>query len=232
MNFLSLCQELRSESGIQGTGPTTVVGQTGFHLQIVNWINKAYRDVQNLHPNWFFMTKDFSFPTIATQREYQNGSGVGKTGLTDLKDWNVTEAGDIRCYLTSAGVSNEQYMEYIPWAQYRQAYLYGSRRTQTDRPRFFSIQPNQGLNFYPVPDDVYTIIGEYFQKPDQMTLDADVPNFPEDFHEILVWRGLMLYGAFDAANERYSHGKNEFGRLKRALELNQLPKFQYGAPLA
>jgi len=48
---------------------------------------------------------------------------------------------------------------------------------------------------------------------------------------IAVWRGLMLYGAYDAANERYSHGHNEYRRLIGAMHADQMPKILFGNPL-
>ena len=49
MNFLSLCQRLRSEARIPGTGPSSVTGQTGELAKIVEWITTAYEDIQANH---------------------------------------------------------------------------------------------------------------------------------------------------------------------------------------
>ncbi|RLC09555.1 MAG: hypothetical protein DRI24_21580, partial [Deltaproteobacteria bacterium] len=66
MNFLQLCKRLRQEAGLTGSGPSTVVDQTGISKQIVDWVNTAYVDVLSQHANWHFMQDDFSFNTTAS----------------------------------------------------------------------------------------------------------------------------------------------------------------------
>jgi len=227
MNFLLLCQRLRQEAGLTGSGPTTTVGQTGISKQVVDWINSAYIDVLSQHSNWQFMQESFSFETVASQREYS----VAETGLTDLEKWKVDDYGSFRVYLTSSGVANEQYMYPILWDDYRQVYLYGASRTAEGLPSYFSIQPDNGLNFYLVPDAAYTITGEYFKTPTELSGNTDIPIIPTQFHMIIVWRALMFYAGFDAANEKYAMGKNEYNKLLMRLEIDRLPKMTFGGPL-
>ena len=227
MNFLLLCQRLRQEAGLTGSGPTTTVGQTGISKQVVDWINSAYIDVLSQHSNWQFMQESFSFETVASQREYS----VAETGLTDLEKWKVDDYGSFRVYLTSSGVANEQYMYPILWDDYRQMYLYGATRTAEGLPSYFSIQPDNGINFYLVPDAAYTITGEYFKTPTELSGNTDIPIIPTQFHMIIVWRALMFYAGFDAANEKYAMGKNEYNKLLMRLEIDRLPKMTFGGPL-
>lgn len=228
MNFLQLSQRLRQEAGLTGSGPTTVVGQTGISKQIVDWINTAYIDILSQHTYWHFMQDDFSFDLVASQRAYS----ITETGVTDLKNWKVNDYGSFRIYLTSAGITNEQYLYPILWDDYRQMYLYGATRTAEGFPSYFSVQPDKGLNFYLVPDSIYTVTGEYFKKPAELAADADEPLIPDEFHMLIVWRALMLYAGFDAANEKYALGKNEYTKMLMRLEIDQLPQMTFGAPLA
>ncbi len=71
MNFLSLCQRLRSEARIPGTGPSSVTGQTGELAKIVEWITTAYAVVGQVLVN----------PT---------GTGDFTGATTDLDATNVT----------------------------------------------------------------------------------------------------------------------------------------------
>lgn len=227
MNFLQLCQRLRQEAGLTGSGPTTTVGQTGISKQIVDWINTAYIDILSQHTNWHFMQDEFSFETVASQRAYS----IAETGVTDLEKWKVDDYGSFRVYLTSSGIANEQYMYSILWDDYRQMYLYGATRTAEGLPSYFSIQPDKGLNFYLVPNDIYTITGEYFKVPTELSGDTDEPIFPSQFHILIIWRALMFYAGFDAANEKYVMGKNEYTKVLMRLEIDQLPQMTFGAPL-
>ncbi|MCP3683286.1 MAG: hypothetical protein GY861_11410 [bacterium] len=227
MNFLQLCQRLRQEAGLSGNGPATTVGQTGIESQIVDWINSAYVDIQSQHSNWLFMQDDFSFNTTASKREYS----ITETGVTDLESWKINTDDTFRIYLTSSGIANEQYLYPLKWPVFRQMYLFGATRTAEGLPSYYSVQPDKGLNFYLVPDAIYTVNGEYYKSPSELSGDTDTPDFPSQFHLIIVWRALMYYAGFDAANEKYATGNYEFKKLMRRLELNQLPQVTFGAPL-
>lgn len=228
MNFLQLSQRLRQEAGLSGSGPTTVVDQTGMSGQIVDWINTAYMDVLMQHANWRFMQDDFSFETTASKREYT----PTEAGVTDLDSWKVDDYGSFRIYLSASGVANEQYLYPLFWDDFKQMYLFGTTRTAEGMPNYFAVQPDQSLNFYLVPDAVYTISGKYFKAPAEMSADADEPIIPDQYHMIIVWRALMFYAGFDAASEKYATGKSEYTKLLMRLEINQLPQMTFGAPLA
>ena len=227
MNFLQLSQRLRQEAGLTSSGPTTTVNQTGISKQIVDWINTAYIDILSQHTLWRFMQEPFSFDTTASKREYS----ILETGVTDLETWKVDDYGSFRVYFTSSGVANEQFMYPILWDDYRQMYLYGATRTAEGLPSYFSVQPDKSLNFYLVPDNIYTIVGEYFKTPTELSGDEDIPIIPTQFHMIIIWRALMFYAGFDASNEKYAMCKNEYTKLLMRLEMDQMPQITFGGPL-
>lgn len=225
MTFLELCQRLVSESGTTGTGPTSVLNQVGEYARIVNWVHSAYEDVQNAYQDWRFLTTDVEFPTVADTQAYT----PTEAGYTDLAKWKTANYGDFRAY-TAFG--NEQYLDYLPWSVFRTAYLFGSSRTQTGKPIVYSVKPDNSIIFYPIPDAGYTISGEYYKVPDVMTVNTSVPIIPARFQLVIVWRALMLYGAFEAADEKYAHGQNEYKKLFGKLKKDQGPTPSFGAPLA
>ena len=227
MNYLELCQRLRQESGVPGTGPASTVDQTGFDKKIVDWIATAYGHIQSLHQTWRFLRQDFEFNTVASQREYS----VSDASITNLSRWKINEYGDIRMYLAATGISDEQYIDFVHWDDYRFAYLIGNSRTAEGRPSIVTITPDNNLDFFHVPDAVYTVKGEYWQTPDVFSGNTDEPIIPSRFHMAIVWKALMYYGAYDAADERYSHGQNEYKIMKKRLEFDQLPKITFGGPL-
>jgi hypothetical protein len=225
MTFLELCVRLRDEAGISGTGPSTVVSQTGDYGRIVNWIQSAYEDIQNQKPYWRFLQTAFTFSTVDGTQSYT----PTVAGLTTFQSWKIVEYGDIRVYTAT---TDEQYLEFIPWDIFRQTYLFGTARDAEGKPAFVTIDPGKALYFYPKPDAVYTIGGEYFKKADILSGNTDEPIFPSQYHMAIVYRALMFYGAYDAANERYSHGQNEYKKMLRKLEFDQGQKIAWGEPLA
>lgn len=222
--FLEICQDLRREAGISGTGPSSVTSQTGEMQRVVEWVLMAYRTVQNLHPCWQFLQADFSFSTIANVSTYTRAS----IPLDELGSWKTDT---LMIYLTSDGINGQMDLDYLPWDDFAPTYQRGSTSTQTGKPTLFTVKPDQSLLFWPIPDAVYTIDGEYFKRAQTMTAGTDEPLIPSQFHDVILWRALMYYGAFAAADEKYTHGQNEYGQVLAALEANQLPAFQLGDAL-
>lgn len=223
--FLELCSRTRQEAAIAGTGPAAVTGQTGEMKRIVDWVTTAYQDIQNLHRNWEFLQTEFDFPTVIGQQSYT----IVQAGLPELKDWMKC---DYRAYTTSVGVSDEQRLIYWDWRAFRRTFLIGNARLQTGRPLYFTIKPDKSIAFFPIPDAVYTIDGEYFKRPQVMTVNTDEPLFPEEFHLILVWMALMNYGSYENAPEAYARGQENFNQLLKKLETDQLPEICRGRALA
>jgi hypothetical protein len=216
---------LRQECRISGTGPTTVVSQTGEYKKVVDWIDAAYQDIQNIHANWRFLQSTFSFTMTIGTRDYT----PAEAGISDLSKWKFEEYGDIRCYLIA---SDEQRLEYMTWDDFRDHYLIGTSRTTSGRPSVFTIEPDDTIDFDVLPDAAYTCVGEYFKTPDVLSGDTDIPLFPSQYHLAIVYRAMMFYGADYAADEKYTHGYNEYRKIMRTLEHNQLHHFNWGAPLA
>jgi len=213
---------LRQEAGIPGTGPTTVIGQTGELARVVDWILTAYEYVQNLHTTWYFLQTDFSFSTVASTQNYTKTT----LSLDNLGAWKTD---DVRVY---SAVADETYLIYFPWSDFRFNYLYGSNRTLEGRPTVFTIKPDDSISLWPIPDAVYTVNGEYFKTAQTMTLDASEPLIPTAYQMIITWKALMLYGAYSGDNLAYHHGQNEYQSILKKLELNQLPKMSWGQSLA
>lgn len=225
--FLELCQAFRQEAAISGADgtPAAVTGQIGELKRCVDWIAAAYEDVQNSQERWEFLRSDFSFPTIAGVNEY-TPTGAG---LPTLQTWKEDS---LRCFLASAGVTDEQWLTGIPWPQMRDAFLYGANRNITGRPTHFAIRPNDSIVFWPIPNEVYTVVGEYWTRPHTMSANADQPVIPLAFHRVILWRALMMYGAYESAPEVYAHGELEFKKLMGRLRRDQLEAIESGEPLA
>lgn len=228
MNFLKLCTRTRREARISGSGPVSVLAQTGEMQMVVEWVQAAYEDVQNMSPLWEFLRSDFSFNTIASAPTYT----LSATGLTGLQSWRTADYESISCYLAATGIAGQQALEKISWEDMRGSRFFGSSSTQSGRPTEYAIKPDKSIVFWPVPDAVYTVVGEYYKKPQTLANNTDEPIFPEAYHMVLVWLAMRYSGAYQAAPDKYSQGDNEYKRLLYALRRDQLPKVQTGGPLA
>lgn len=217
MNYLALCKRLRQEAGIAGSGPSTVTGQTGEYLRVTEWVAAAYEDIQSVHQDWDFLRTDITFSTSDPS-----------ISVSNFGSWKENS---FRCYLTATGVSDEQFLAYIPWEQFRDLYLFGSNRSTTGRPTCITVKPDLSLYIYPTADAAYTVTGEYYKAPYTFSADADVPVF-HLHHMAIVWRALMYYGQYSSEPDKYQAGIGEYERLLSKMEGAYLQSITYGNPLA
>jgi hypothetical protein len=223
VNRLQICQRIRLEAALAGSGPSSTLNQTGELGEVVKWSDTAYEDIQNLHTDWEFLRNDFSFDTISGTADYTKAA----IQLTAVKTWKLDSC---RVYLDST--TDEQWLCHIPWNIYRDTRLLGSNRNVTGRPIEFSVKPNKSLSIWPVPDDVYTITGECYYTARTMTADLNEPIFPADFHVAIVWRALMFYARFMEDPNLLGYAEREYKQVLFALENDQLPTMGEAPALA
>lgn len=235
---LELCNALASEAGVTGAAASiaAVTNQTGQALRIVNWIKRAHTEIQSRYPHWRWMRSKWSVNTVVGTDTYAYGSCTDtrlSATLSRFKHWIPVDdsgAGNVKRYLTSGGVSGEMWMTYLPWSYFEAIYKLG---TQNNGPIVhYTIDPQDKLVFGPKPDAIYSVSGEYQMAAFVFSADGDTPEFPADFHDLVLYRAMEKYGLFYAAGEVLQRGQLEGARLMRQLEANQLPEIALAAPLA
>lgn len=216
MTYLELCQSVRELAGIRGTGPTSVVSQTGEMLRVVNWVSKSWLDIQNLHKSWSFLIKDFSFTTTASKGDYS----LSDMSLTDLR---VIDKDSLRCEVTASGFQNRQFMEPWDWDAFRNLYRFNN--LVEGRPIRFAVDPkDKTMCLAMIPDSIgYTITGRYYKRPVVLSADSDTPEIPSEYHMLIVYWALSKYAGYEAATEVKQEALENKGRLLAALESDMLP---------
>lgn len=230
--FLQLTQDVARESGtISGTNPTAVASQTGRLLKIVEWTAQAYVMIQNLHADWRWMQKTFSGNTTAGVGQYT----AATWSVTDLRDWlrDDRETGYMphTIYLTASGVSREGALREISWQQWRTTYGRGNQIN--NYPSEYAVSPDGKFSLGQIPDDDYTVNGEYRQAAVMLAADADQPDMPEAFEQIIVWQAIMMLAEFDEAPEQRAGAILKYNALLEDLQRDQLPVVSLGGlPIA
>lgn len=226
MNFLQLCQRLRQECSISGSGPTSVVGQSGEMQRLVDWTNQAWTEIQEFRPNWNWMVGAFSFQTVAGQYEYTpTEAGINTT----FANWKLDS---VRTFLTAQGVGSEQYCSFTPYDCFRDFYLFSTHTTSLSQPLEISVAPNKNLLLGYPPNAVYTCRGEYYKLPQVLAADVDTPDMPARFHMMIVYRAMMEYAAYTASPEVYQRAEQRYREMLHRLEQDQLPMPETGPCLA
>jgi hypothetical protein len=215
MNFLDLCKRVRSECGISGNGPLSVNNQTGESARIVGWVASAYGDIQMKRPNWLWMKGSFSFNTTPNEGIYTSGqAGIVSRFLA----WDILS---LSVYSQASGVSDAAFLQYVPYPDFRDAFLTGT--PIRGKPFNFSVAPNKNLVINPISDQVHTVSGEYYKSNQFLTGNMDIPEMPEQYHEAIVYRAMMKYGRYEAAGEIYGDAEKEYKRIINQMELHELP---------
>lgn len=223
MTYIELCRRLRSEAGISGSGPSAVAAQTGEMKRIVDWINTAYEDIQLSRTNWNWLRADFSFNTTAGDYDYT----AAEAGISSR--FSMWDSDTIKSFRTSVGVSSEYELHELYYSRFRSLYLTGPQPSGT--PICFSVAPDKKLLLGPYPDSIYTVSGQYWKTPQVLSADADIPEMPEEFHMMIVYKALEMYGYYEAASECISRAQRYFSQYMNRLEMNQLPDVLMPDPL-
>lgn len=226
-SYLELCQMVARESGtIAGSLPTVTAGQTGRLLKVVEWVPIAWTRIQNAQANWRWMRAEFSSTAVTSGTQRYTGASFG---LSRHADW-ITEPDTMTIYLTATGVTDESVLNHLDYARYRAMF---ERNVQpTGKPTYFAVSPIGELCLGPEPDDAYTIRGEYRKTPQTLALDADVPEMPLRFHDLIGWFALTLLAEHDegefhtiTSTRRYRDGMDDLIR-------DQLPHLRWSDALA
>jgi hypothetical protein len=224
MNYLQLAQRLRQECGVAGTGPLSVVGQVNEAKRLVDYVNDAWLEIQGLHDAWGFMREQFSFNTVALTGDYAPAA----VGVTEFKKWN-TET--LRAYRAADGVNDEQWLVEWEYQTFRNTYRFAQQTP--GRPVVFAVNPrDDALMFGSIPDDIYTVAGEYQRTPRPLTLDTDTPDIPTHLHMIIVYKAMGFYGLFESAGEVIARADRGFRQQMTMLEREELATPYIGNALA
>lgn len=223
MTFLQLASRLRQECGVSGSGPITVVGNSGQTKMLVDWIADADEEIQQEHNDWRFMAGSFAIETVAS-----NGSYLPSAFTPAVTDWRDVRQNTVNVYQTTrANESRLRFMDYQAWFD-----AYNTGEQTTGRPVYYTIGNDQSVKLGPIPDAVYIVTGEYQKTASRMTLDADTPIYPAEFHLLPVYLAMMKYGRAMAANEVYSDGERLYKKMLSRMKRTQLSAITLAGALA
>lgn len=232
MTFLELCQAVARDSGTVATlpAPTTVLGQTGRLARIVGWVQDAYREIQTSHADWLWMRGTFEGNLLASTRE-RSGADLGALRFARFvrtaKDTSVATV-----YDPAIGVEDEGFLKFQPYEEFYQNFLYGTYSTRTGKPSHVTRTPGNRFAFWPLPDKTYVCRGLYHKTPQVLSVDADVPELPEEHHDVIKYKALTLLALFDEDAARFATYERMYNEMKGDLAQHYLPQLEFGRPLA
>lgn len=226
--------------GMASGSISTVVNQSNENLSYVTWVNQAWLDIQNLRRDWKWMRSSnllgegMSFATVAGTFVYPLGSGGGTCGVpvASFGDWYKYT---FRCYTTTQGQSgDEMLISWLPYDDWRDAYMVGSQRDVQTRSVVMSIAPTMAVCLGPPPNGLYTVTGDYQRRPALMAISdtAEPTGLDSQYQMLIVYTALIKYGYTRVAQEVIDRATIEARTIRRQLERLQLPEMSMGGPIA
>jgi hypothetical protein len=210
MNYLQLAQRVRLEAGLSGNGPASVTGQTGMDSKLCQWVNTAWEEIQLMRNDWRFNWTTASIP-VATGAASISPESFGV---------NVDVWVDRTISLTPVSGGDKLYMTETDWPTFSRYH----QTTEQGRPTVFAFAPDKSIRFSKVPEQDYTLTGEYFQTPQLLASNTDVPRMPERYHMAIVYKALMMYAAHDDAAATMVDARIRFMEIMNRVESTELPQ--------
>lgn len=197
---------------MSGSGPTSVVDQTGEMRRVVNWVQSAWRYIQNKRTSWRWMKSQIS-------EEVTTSSALDEVVIARFARW-VPDSFWI--YETAQGENNKTPLMPLSFQDFRDMYMIGA--PSPSRPVHIAVSPADSILVGPEPQAPFTVVGEYYRSPQELLANTDTPEMPERFHEAILWRALMAAARYDSASEIWADARNNFNDMMTVLERDQLDK--------
>jgi len=210
-NFLKLCQNVRAQAGISGSGPTNVTGQTAIYADVVRWVTESYNEIQTEHENWNFLHSSYSVPIPAYFGEISmplEGVRVISHESFIIRDVN----------------SNRTRVKYIPFSVWKLEDKFILGPSENGVPEFLTQLPNKNLKFYPTIEEDGSIEFEGYREPHIMINSIDSPILPTQYHTLIEFKALMKYASFYNATEMYKANDLAYKDLLSKMRFSELPR--------
>lgn len=207
--FLQLCQRVRQECGVAGDGPTSVLNQVGILKKIVDRTQRAWVDIQASPPYWKFLRNQLSVPLVVGTREYNVRTDWL---LTTVDKWNRDAS-----FIYKISTEDENLLTWVEYTKWRRKY----RSYTTGRPTELTETLNGNVAFNRVPDYAYHVTLDYWMTPELLQVNDDIPSSPEHFHDVIVWKSVMLFAGNEGATELYNYALSQFTPMYNKLMVDQ-----------
>lgn len=134
-----------------------------------------------------------------------------------------------RYYLTSDGASKSTRLRYVEYRDFVGKY---TDYTTNASPQVITITPDKNFRVYPAPDDDYTIEASAYLKPTELSVNADLPPFDSEFHDLVVYKGLIDYAGFEETGAVWTWASARFSEMYKELEWQQIDDGEFKVVVA
>lgn len=188
--------------------------------EINNLINDAIVDMSK-----FVNARDdsVSFSTVLNQKEYNLPDGlveVHQVTVSNNRIERLSLAEILKLY--STGITTTPNLSGTPSCYYIRKLTNANTSTTVGGDPLLVTPSRNIIGFYPTPASVETVEIFYTSRPSSLTLDGDVPAFPEEYHKTIVLYCLHWLKQKDNEYDQALYYKRlyEEDTLKMKLEMD------------
>jgi len=199
MNFLAMCQKLRRDIGVQGSGPSSVVGQVGNFQRIVDYVADADEEIQKLFEDWEFLRTTVSFNTSVGTANYT----LAALGITAHAKW------DIETFAFKPNTTSFRMLTEMRYHDFKNsAARYGTG--ENNEPTQVVLHSNGSFTLTPTPDASYAIKADYWAAPTRLAANTDESAIPSQFHQMIIELATKKYGVYDENDALIVSGHDQY----------------------
>lgn len=213
--YKELVQVTRLICGMQGTGPTSVVGATGAEEVLVRFVRQAYVDIQNRREEWDFLLKD-KVLTLQPSKGTYSLLDIFATATPEFKKYKRDS------FILTDGGGRKEYLNYIERDSLEAQFL---NNEVPGIPRYYTVNPtDKSLIFKSTPNSVYTLNFRYYRSPEVLLTDSQVPSLPISFHNLIVYTAAAKMAVYLGSPEIYQEYSRKAEEMMGQLMRLEVPK--------
>jgi hypothetical protein len=219
VNYLELARRLHRESLRSTAAPTSVTGASIEHSRLFDWVQDAWHELQ-IERNWRWMRATIDAALTSGQQSYDSS----ELGATNFDSWRQNDEAYWPVVYTTGQPNSLWHLDFWQLNQFRQEWVW--RDWGSTVPTCWTFDETDQLLLGPKPGADLSIRAEYLKAATALTADTDIPNMPERFHMLLVWRALKEVSIADAAPELLARADANWRAMKNALMVDQAWPFR------
>ena len=239
--YLSMTNDLLVE--INEPELTTITGAVAIQKFVANCVNRAYFDIVDSQDTWSWLTTSSPqdnyngntyIETVAGTRWYllKTGSASIDTDFSNV-DWDSFK-------LTEEGVSGKtapyeiRKLPFTTLETWQDLYAESEERDKSNTQlygvpeRILRSEDNRRVGLSPIPDGVYRIYFNAFNRPSELSNDTDTVLFPEQYKPVLLARARYYIYQFKDNLSQAQLALDEYKKgLNKMIEQLNAPQPKY-----
>jgi len=197
VNLLAITQKANKLAGIQGS-IISLTTLTGYQAILLAHVQTAYEDIQNYRDEWHFLKTQVTIPLTTVTSTYDPADAVAKWDFFNI-------------------LYDSKPLQVISYDQYIQDKI---STTTAGAPSVVAVDPSTNILYFNPLDNNYSIVAKYWNTPETLSGNNDIPLLPYEFHNLIVYRSVADFAAFlgnTGLYQIYTQKANTmFGKLLRS----------------